>query len=62
MNAVPAPRDTPEPPSPSGALGEFLKRKPRLLVNGEGVEAHGRTRIAVSDPSVHGDLAIREAP
>ncbi len=57
MNAVPAPRDIPEQPSPSGALGEFLKRKPRLLVNGEWVEAHGRTRIAVIDPSTERQIA-----
>jgi len=51
MNAVAAPNDIAQQPSPSGRITEFLKRKPSLLVNGQWVEAHSRSRIAVFDPA-----------
>ena len=57
MNAVPAPEAMAEQPALSGALTEFLKRKPRLLVNGEWVEAHGKGRIAVIDPATERQIA-----
>ncbi|HEX8755544.1 MAG TPA: aldehyde dehydrogenase family protein, partial [Steroidobacteraceae bacterium] len=57
MNAVPAPHAIAEPPALSGALTEFLKRKPRLLVNGEWIEAHGKRRIPVMDPATERQIA-----
>ena len=51
MNAVPAARTIADQPALSGALTEFLKRAPRLLVNGAWVQAHGKGRIAVLDPA-----------
>jgi len=57
MNAVAAPNDIAQQPSPSGRITEFLKRKPSLLVNGQWVEAHSRSRIAVFDPATERQIA-----
>jgi phenylacetaldehyde dehydrogenase len=57
MNAVPASRAIADQPAHSSALAEFLKRKPRLFVNGEWVEAHGKGRIAVMDPATERQIA-----
>ena len=57
MNAVAAPNDIAQQPSPSGRITEFLKRKPSLLVNGQWAEAHSRSRIAVFDPATERQIA-----
>ena len=57
MNAVPATHVIAEQPALSGSLAEFLKRKPRLLINGEWVEAHGQARIPVMDPATERQIA-----
>jgi phenylacetaldehyde dehydrogenase len=56
MNALPSPAIA-EQPAHSSALTEFLGRKPRLLINGEWVEAHGKRRIAVIDPATERQIA-----
>ena len=60
MNAVSAPQaaqEIAEAPALSSALGAFLERRPRLLVNGEWVEPHGQGRIAVIDPATERQIA-----
>jgi phenylacetaldehyde dehydrogenase len=57
MNAVPAANDMAEQPTPSRPITEFLKRKPRLLVDGAWVEAHGKGRVAVFDPATERQIA-----
>ncbi len=47
----------PEQPAVSDAVARFLRRPARLLINGEWVEPHGKSRIAVIDPSTERQIA-----
>jgi phenylacetaldehyde dehydrogenase len=44
-------------PTPSAAIRAFMSRKPRLLINGEWVEARGDKTIAVFDPATGKEVA-----
>ena len=56
MNAS-AFRDIAEQPSVSEGVARFLRRPPRLLINGAWVEPHGKGRIAVMDPATERQIA-----
>ena len=45
-------------PEPSGTVAAFLKKKPRLLINGEWVESKSATTVSVVDPATGRQIAV----